>query len=235
MHQYFANNKVNNKIIFSKEDYNHIKNVMRYKPKDMVYAAYDNVRYICEFSPLLDTADIISIDEIKKSKRIINAYIPLLEENKMSFVLQKACELGVTNITVVMFSHGKYKLDNTSINKKLKRWNEILRNASMQSQRLDIPSLLGCINIDKINKVTGVNILCSLDKSSVKPLNTVLTNKNIYDIVNIVYGPEGGISKDEEDFLVKQNFIKTSLSSSVLRTETVLIYLMSVINYLEEL
>ena len=77
-----------------------------------------------------------------------------------------------------------------------------------------------------------VNIICSLDKENVKHISEVLTRNNIYGTIAIVFGPEGGITKDEENILVDKGFIKTSLGNRVLRTETVIIFLTSIIEYL---
>ena len=80
--------------------------------------------------------------------------------------------------------------------------------------------------------LSGVNILCSLDKNNVKPIKQILNTNNVCDTINLLFGPEGGITEEEEKKLVEKGFVKTSLGNMVLRTETVIIYLMSIINYL---
>ena len=54
-----------------------------------------------------------------------------------------------------------------------------------------------------------------------------------YDKINIAIGPEGGFTKEEEKILVNLGFIKTSLGKLIMRVETVPLYILSVINYLE--
>jgi 16S rRNA (uracil1498-N3)-methyltransferase len=44
-------------------------------------------------------------------------------------------------------------------------------------------------------------------------------------------GPEGGIAPKEEEYLISLNFIPVTLGSNIMRTETVPIYLLSVLNY----
>ena len=91
----------------------------------------------------------------------------------------------------------------------------------------------GIINIKDLMVRENVNILCSLDKENVKSINKVLTTRNVCDTISIAFGPEGGLTKKEEDILVSKGFIKTSLGENVLRTETVIINVCSIINYLK--
>jgi len=55
-------------------------------------------------------------------------------------------------------------------------------------------------------------------------------NKN-YNRVNIVIGPEGGITPKEEEYLNSIGFKSISLGNNIMRVETVPIYILSVINY----
>ena len=159
--------------------------------------------------------------------------VPLLSEEKMSFILQHGTELGITEFVVVMYSHCKYKLPKKDFDKKLIRWNKILKEAAEQSYRLEKPKLEKIIEIKDIESDANVNILCSLDKNNVKQLTDVLTLDNCSDTMNIVFGPEGGLSNIEEDILVEKGYTKTSLGDDILRTETVPLMIASVKKYLE--
>jgi 16S rRNA (uracil1498-N3)-methyltransferase len=62
----------------------------------------------------------------------------------------------------------------------------------------------------------------------------VLTTQNCDDTISLVFGPEGGLSKNEEDLLSNKGFIKTSLGEDVLRTETVPLMIASIVKYLRD-
>ena len=49
----------------------------------------------------------------------------------------------------------------------------------------------------------------------------------------LMVGPEGGLEDVEEEKLVNLGFIPVTLGKNILRVETVPIYLLSIINYLE--
>ena len=76
--------------------------------------------------------------------------------------------------------------------------------------------------------------MCSLDNSNVKNICQVLTRDNCDDTISLVFGPEGGLSKKEEDMLSSIGFVKTSLGSDVLRTQTVALMVSSIVKYLRE-
>ena len=233
MRQYFGEKKENNIIYLFSEDYNHIKNVLRMRSEEEVFVIFDKTKYLCKLNNDLKSVSIL--DEIEKLeiKNEIIFYIPITTEDKMDLVLQKGTELGVTKFVPTMYEYSKFKIDENKKNKKIERWKKIVKNASEQCQRIDIPVVEDIINTKNIEKCNGVNILCSLDKVNVKHISDVLTKENVYDTISVLYGPEGGISKMEEDFFESIGYIKTSLGSTILRTETVIIFVSSIIEYLK--
>lgn len=233
MQQYFGVSKKDNNITLNTNDLNHIKNVMRMKENDKIIVVYGDKSYICSLNKDLMSASINEIFKEYKEKNNFRVYVPLLNEEKMSFILQHGTELGITEFVVVMYSHCKYKLPKKDFDKKLQRWNKILKEATEQSYRLVKPTLGNIIEIKDVKGDASVNILCSLDKNNVKRLTDVLTLSNCSDTMNIVFGPEGGLSNIEEDILVEKGYTKTSLGDDILRTETVPLMIASVKKYLE--
>lgn len=233
MQQYFGIKKEKDIIYLNPEDKNHIKNVMRMKENDMVLVVFNKTSYLCSLEKDLLTAKVKEeVSHYQENSEVI-AYVPVLNDEKLSFIFQKGTELGISKFIVVEFTHCKFKIKKEVQDKKLIRWNKIVKEASEQSHRLDMPVVEKIINYDKIESKDGVNILCSLDAEGVKSINEVLNSKSIHDKITLVFGPEGGLTKEEEDSLVKKDFIKTSLGNNVLRSETVILYLASVISYLK--
>lgn len=232
MQQYFSKKRKDNILYLNEEDLHHIKNVMRFKPGTKLIVNYDNISYNCYLNEDYLT---VNIEDIYKSGDgiYIHAYIPVLTEEKMSFIFEKGTEMGVSEFTPVNFERCKFVLNKEKELKKKVRWEKIVKEASEQSRRVIIPKVNNIINVKNIDICDGVNILCSLDKENVKSIKKVLNEESICDKINLVFGPEGGISKTEENYLENIGFIKTSLGPNVLRTETVIINLCSVINYVK--
>lgn len=233
MQQYFGDSKNKDVIKLNPKDFNHIKNVMRMKSGDEVFVIYDGIRYIGTLNEDLKSATIKSEVSKKISTVEIIIYLPFLNDDKMSLIFQKGTELGATKFIPVEFERCKYKLDKTAKKKKLERWSKIITESAEQSYRNDIPELLDFIKPSEIESVKGMNILCSLDIKGVKSINEVLNANNICDKITLVFGPEGGLSSVEENIIEKNGYQKVSLGTNVLRTETVPLFVISIIKYLK--
>lgn len=227
MQRYFTNDLKENKFTLSNEDMFHIKTVMRYKENDLIEVVYNNKLFLGQLD---NNFDINLYKEVETSNKVKNEYIlclPLLSEQKMDFVLQKATELGINKIIPVITNRSIVKLDKSKMEKKIVRWQTICKEASEQSKRLDIPIVT---EIKKLNELEydGLKILCSTTEKE-NTLKKVLKNSNIMFIV----GPEGGFEKTEEELLVDLGFIKTTLGENILRVETAPIYVLSILKYEE--
>ena len=234
MQQYFSVKKENNTLFLDNDDLNHIKNVMRMKENDEIIVVYDDNSYICSLNSDLLSCNIKEIFKENENYPEFLVYVPLLNDEKMSYIFKHGTELGVTRFIVVQYEHCKYKLRKNDYDKKITRWNKILKEACEQSYRTTKIKVEGIIDSNNINSIENVNIMCTLDKSGVKNICKVLTSNNCNDTISLVFGPEGGLSTKEEDMLSDIGFIKTSLGSDVLRTETVPLMIASIVKYLRE-
>ena len=234
MQQYFAKNKKNNTLYLKESDLNHIQRVMRMKENDNIIVVHDDKSYVCSLNKDLLSAQIVKVFKDTEEYPTFLVYVPLLQEEKMSYILKHGTELGITDFVVVEYERCKYKLPKNDHEKKLIRWNKIIKEASEQSYRIHKPNLEKIINVKDIESTQSVNIVCSLDKIGVKKICKVLTTENCNDTISLVFGPEGGLSKNEEDVLSEKGFTKTSLGKDVLRTETVPLMIASILKYLRD-
>ena len=232
MQRYFVSKKDNDLFYLNDDDSHHVINVMRMKIGDLVEVVFDNEIFI---------SSILSLDKpvICKNERKLetnsNQYKviiaqALVKEQKMDYILQKSCELGVSEIIPISTTRSVVKLD-SSDSKKIIRWNKILKEASEQSKRNDIPLLKNICDIkDLLSLQIKHKFLCSVNEKS-KTIKTVLSNLSISDTIIFVIGPEGGFTENEEKILIDDGYIPISLGNNVLRTETASSYILSVVNY----
>lgn len=231
MQRYFSNSKENDKLFLINDDIYHITRVMRMKDNDKIEVIYNNDLYICNvILNKLPWVDIISKEEEKIEDKEIILAIPLLKEQKMDLVLQKATELGVTKIIPVTMERSIVKLDESKEVKKIDRWSKICKEASEQSKRNSIPVISNIMTLKELVKEEGIKIVCStIEKEN--NLKKFLTEHKNYDKIIIVVGPEGGISSKEEEYLVSEGFTRVSLGKRIMRVETVPIFILSALNY----
>lgn len=232
MQRYFCNSDTDT-FTLSNEDSYHISKVMRYDIGTKIEVVSNEELYLSEIIALSPLTVAKKIEKIASNVDKLNITIAqsLVKEQKMDYILQKGTELGASSFIPLITERSVVKINNKET-KKIERWNTIVKEASEQSKRLDIPSVLLPCTIKELAKLEyDYKILCSVNEVS-KSIKTVLSNINISDRILIVVGPEGGFTKKEEDELINNGFISVSLGDRVLRTETASLFVLSIINYI---
>ena len=230
MQRYFAVDKKNDLFILDSGDLHHISNVMRMKSGDFVEVVFDKVLYKCKV--LFDNDISIVYGSILPGNDDIMdivLVIPVLKEQKMDLVLQKATELGATRIIPIITERCVVKL-NDKESKKLDRWSRIVKEASEQCKRISVPIIDNVHTISDLNFSDGVKLVCSTRENE-KNIKNVMHNLNGCAKMYIVVGPEGGLSIDEESKLNSLGFVSVTLGKRIMRVETVPMYILSVLNY----
>lgn len=232
MQRYFATEMKDNKLILSDDDHHHIKKVMRMNNHDLIEVVYDNKLYLCEINDI-SRVDINIVEE-KEEKHdkypFISLIIPTLKEQKLDLIFQKGTEIGVNEFIVVPYERSMVKYDSKKESSKLERWKKILKEASEQSHRLNVPNIKLCNNFNFIDELDGLKLICSTNEKD-NYIKDILKNNSSYDKIFLAIGPEGGISPKEEELLEKKGFLKITLGSQIMRVETVPIFLASIIKY----
>ncbi len=231
MQRYFA---VDKDLNISDKDKHHIINVMRMKINDKIEIVYDEKVYLCEINDIskkdvsYSVKDIIDVNNELPVK--VTIAVSLVNEKKLDFILQKCTELGIYDFILVSSDRSKIKIDGKE-NKKIERWNTITKEAAEQSHRNIKPVIKGIMSINEVSKLDyDLKLTCST-KENEKTIKNVLQNSTNCDKIIIVVGPEGGLTNYEEEILKENNYIPITLGNLILRTETVPMYIMSLINY----
>lgn len=229
MQRYFAIKQDQKTFILSDDDYYHIKTVMRMKPGEKVEVVFGNVPYLCTITPNYEVV-LEHILEIPSSNCEVNLILPLLKEQKMDLVLQKSTELGINNIFLFNAKRSIIKFSVCQEKRKLDRWQKICKEASEQSKRCTIPQINIVDKIERLKDIEGLKLICSTVEMK-NTLKKVLQNNKKCVKINLIVGPEGGFEPKEEQALIDLGFVPVTLGNTILRVETVPIFLIGAINY----
>ncbi|NNC23424.1 16S rRNA (uracil(1498)-N(3))-methyltransferase [Salinisphaera sp. USBA-960] len=141
----------------------------------------------------------------------------ILGGDRMDYALAKAVELGVQRIQPVFADRGKIKLTGQRAAKKHDHWQAVVEAAAEQSGRLIRPAVaapdklattLGWLASDRTGLV--------LAPTSTAPLATTA----IAGAVDLLIGPESGLSQTEVKTAHEHGWHDTSLGPRTLRAET---------------
>jgi 16S rRNA (uracil1498-N3)-methyltransferase len=231
MHRFFVNKISDNQSIISGEDYSHIVTVLRLKQGDEISVFnYEHGEFLAEISSI-DTKDkIIHLNVIKKIKDRektnvkVTAFISVIKNEKMDFIIEKLTELGVDEIIPVITKRSVVKINDGE--RKIKRWEKIIYSAVKQSGRITKPEISSvAFSVPDLIKKASENSIKFLiwEKEDKKYLIDEVERIKNADSVCFFTGPEGGFEQSESDELIKAGFISVSLGDITLRAETAVI------------
>jgi 16S rRNA (uracil1498-N3)-methyltransferase len=232
MQRYFA---IDEKLTLDSSDIYHIYKVMRMQPDDKIEVIYNGAIHLCQLKEV--SVNSVKLDVLEK-KTVNNELswgitiaVSMVSEQKWDYILQKATELGVSEIIPLQLSRTLIKLDKSKSDKKIERWIKICKEASEQSHRTVVPNILNVMKVtDLIKSDYDLKLVCSTGVGSTN-VKQILSNYEKCGRILVVIGPEGGISPDEEELLVQNGFSRVSLGNFILRVETAPLFVLSAINY----
>ncbi|MBA2653638.1 MAG: 16S rRNA (uracil(1498)-N(3))-methyltransferase [Gammaproteobacteria bacterium] len=165
-----------------------------------------------------------SINVHKESPLKIHLVQGISRGEKMDWTIQKAVELGVTEITPIITEHCSIKLDASRREKRLVHWQKIMVSACEQSGRSSLPSLNPIVQFEDwiYHPRQEMKLFC--DPNSSQRLSHLPAAQEIL----LIIGPEGGLSNNEISLANKYNFTGISLGPRILRTETAAVSAISV-------
>lgn len=227
MHRFYADSVQNRDglVELSREDARHAATVLRLKPGQHVEIIVDGLR---------KEAEIITADANSVSVRLLTVlpstepslsvtlFQGLPKADRMDLVVQKSTELGVSRIIPVLMNRCVVRPDPKDIEKKTERWKKIAREAGKQSGRCIIPDISAPVELNRLpfmSRLPNINIVPWEEADSYGPL-AFHQSHPVLSSLGILIGPEGGIEKEEIEFLLSAGFIPITLGKRILRTET---------------
>lgn len=226
---YISNSKIsNNSAVIEGKDAEHLVKVMRLRVGDAfcicdgVSREYDAV--LTHISELYVEAALGECREPGTEPYCpITLYQCLPKGDKMEIVIQKAVELGATDIVPVLSDRCISRPDQKSLKKKLERWQRISEAASAQCGRCRIPTIHQDISFENAcREMQGKTSFVCYEGVADMHISRLLrdVSQKRSDGISFLIGPEGGIA-DREIELARAMGIKTvSLGDRIMRTET---------------
>ncbi len=135
---------------------------------------------------------------------------------RMDFSIQKAVELGVTEITPLFTGRGMVRLFGDRLTKREAHWQGVLIAACEQSGRRRLPRLNPVVELDTWI-ATGHPCPLLLDHRASRSLPSLAPPGSA---LTLLIGPEGGLAPPERERAYQVGFTGVHLGPRILRTET---------------
>ena len=226
MHRFFIPKPYKQEMQITGRDAHHIIDVLRMAPGDRLQVvADDGVSFVGEVTAVNSNSVTVTAREILRETHEPDVRISLLQGlakgEKMEFIIQKAVEIGVTDIFPVAMAHSVVVLEPARAEKKVERWQKIAEAAAKQSKRDSIPVVHEVMTLDQIlQKGKWDLLLVAYESENQVSLKEALQAHKEAKTVGVIIGPEGGLSNEEVEAARKQGGIAVSLGRRILRTET---------------
>ena len=156
-------------------------------------------------------------DVSRESNLVTHLGLGISKGERMDFALQKAVELGVSEITPLFTEHCVIQLTGSRVVKKQEHWQAVMISACEQSGRNTIPVLNATATFTDWLSTIQTPTRLILDPQANTGLSTITLPK---PEVALTVGPEGGFSEAEIKQARRAEFIGVSLGPRVLRTES---------------
>ena len=222
MNLFYQNNLLDTakSVVFDKDESRHLQKVLRYKEGDEVSITNGLgdlfTATLVEVNQKQCRATIIDFKKVLPAPYYLHlAVAPTKNNDRFEWFLEKATEIGVTEITPIICDHSERKVV------KPERFEKIIESAMKQSLKLYKPKLNTATTFSEFNKLpfpkNSKKYIAHCQNSTKNLLyNTCKPGESSV----ILIGPEGDFSYKEIEFSINNDFIPISLGESRLRTET---------------
>jgi 16S rRNA (uracil1498-N3)-methyltransferase len=206
-------------FFFNKEESKHIIKVNRKQSGDMILVTNGlGILFTTEITLASDSKCTVKViktsNEPKLNYDLHLVVAPTKMNERWEWFLEKATEIGISEITPILCDHSERKI----INKE--RFKKIILSAMKQSNQYYLPKLNEVISFSdfmaKPNNDKKFIAHCEEQKNK-KSLKTMLQPN---EKITILIGPEGDFSSNEIQLAVEHNYDPVTLGNTRLRTET---------------
>lgn len=147
--------------------------------------------------------------------------------DRMDYAIQKAVELGVSEIQLLTSERCEMRLKYDRDQKKLDHWQGVAIAACEQCGLNIVPKILAPLSLEKWldSDLPTTKLVLAPNKDEVNVLKDATRD------IALLIGPEGGLSEAEISLCNNKGFINWCIGERVLRTETAPIVALSILNF----
>ncbi|MBV8854745.1 MAG: 16S rRNA (uracil(1498)-N(3))-methyltransferase, partial [Sinobacteraceae bacterium] len=137
---------------------------------------------------------------------------------RMDLVIQKATELGVTQLVPLLTERSVVRLSAEQAARRLRHWRAVIVAACEQCGRNRLPAITAPCSLADLLRTTPAD--------STRLLLAPAATQRIADLpggtsdITVLIGPEGGLTEEEARRALAAGFFAVNLGPRILRTET---------------
>ncbi|MDD5458260.1 MAG: RsmE family RNA methyltransferase [Phycisphaerae bacterium] len=232
MHRFFCEKLNDSQAELLGAEAHHLLHVHRLKAGDEVELFDGNgTLAVGKVEKMSRQSVAVEIERLEKIEKPVEPQVviaaSIAKGERFDWLIAKCTELGVDAIYPVIFEHTVKQPANPKI---VDRWNNIAIQSVKQCKRLFLP---------KINKPLGLTEVVTAVKGDYQNIKILVASPNALSQsiekvemkgnVVVFVGPEGGLSLNEDKFLLENGASFVRLTDTVLRIETAAVCFASIL------
>jgi len=231
--RFFVDQVRNGHAQIAGEEARHLTRVLRVEPGQRYEISDNHEVYLAEIETARKESVVFrtleKLPAAPPSARI-ELYAALIKFDRFEWIVEKATELGVTEIVPVEAARSDRGLEKAAA-KRVERWRRIALEASQQSRRTVLPEIADPISLnDAIARTASYRYALDENPGAAPLLDALPAVRPAQDTVAILTGPEGGWTEEERAGFTAAGWTPVSLGALILRAETAVIAALAVIS-----
>ena len=235
--RFFVDEVRNGKAQIEGEDARHLTRVLRVEAGQRYEISDNRNVYLAEIETARKENVVFrTLEKLPTSPASarFELYAALIKFDRFEWIVEKATELGVTEIVPIEATRSERGLEKAAA-KRVERWRRIALEASQQSRRTHLPEIADPVSLAQALARSATHRYVLDEIPGAAPLlQSLPAERTAQDTVAILTGPEGGWT-DEERASFSTNgtaagWTPVSMGPLILRAETAVIAALAVIS-----
>tara|TARA_B100001142_G_scaffold117013_1_gene119227 strand:- start:2963 stop:3691 length:729 start_codon:yes stop_codon:yes gene_type:complete len=224
----------NNNFFLDKDESHHLINVLRFKVDSTIWLTDgEGGTYHCRIDNftnknIVEGSVIESYVNQNELSYHIHLGLPIIKNSRMKIAVEKSVESGIKELTPLYLDRS---IKSTVSTQKM---TSVMRSGVKQSMRSIIPKINSVSKLEQWYDSEALNVVASIEAEDTLTFfkDEVISAVNANKKIAILIGPEGGFSLKEKEFINDNKFLKVSVAKAVLRAETAVVSILSILNEL---
>lgn len=204
----------------------HCTQVMRHREGDeiIVFNSIGDVAHarITTIKKNVVALECLNVEHIEQPAVRITLAPALIKADRWEWMIEKATELGVSEIQPLITERCVVKLSADDVVRKHDKWQRLVIKACKQSRRAWVPVLHPVRRLHDwcdMSAKTDLSLVAALEAKATA-IKRVVEQSRAATAARLLIGPEGDFTPDELQHIITQGFTPITLGPLTLRAET---------------
>lgn len=215
-------NKERTEAALTGDQATHLARVLRAQPGQIFDVVADGFLHRAEVKSVHDDEVTFALHEEQEAEVALPVHLLLavFKFDHLEWAIEKATELGAARITPVLARRTEKHLAQAAA-KRVERWRRIVREASQQSRRTDVPEVDDPVTLKLFLPTVDANVkLLLAETEEENTIRAALESAPSNASIVLAIGPEGGWTADEMQLFRDSGWQHVTLGPRILRAET---------------